>query len=170
MTPAETGAARIRRLRAEIDADRAILQERHEDIETYVRGVEDAPPERAAALALALDRAYTTLEAILTRVARTLEGGSPTGDDSRRTLLHNARLEIPDVRVAVLSPETVEGLDELRRFRHFLRHAYGARLDATRVCAVAEIWLGASDDVFAALGAFGRFLAQLAAELEAPAE
>jgi len=37
------------------------------------------------------------------------------------------------MRPALISAELYELLDELRRFRHFFRHAYGVELDADKV-------------------------------------
>jgi hypothetical protein len=101
------------------------------------------PPERPGALALALDRAYTALESVLDRIARTLEGGPPVGEDWHRALLANATLEIEDVRPRILGPHAFAAADDLRRLRHFVRHAYAAPLDLDRLRAVASRWLGA---------------------------
>ena len=37
--------------------------------------------------------------------------------------------DVPGERPPVLSAGTRKGLDELRRFRHFVRHGYGATFD-----------------------------------------
>src|ERR687883_152157 len=89
----EVGAALIRRLLAEIGADGRALADRTGEVRTFAGPVPAPSPERTAALALALDRAYTALESILDRVARTLEGGAPVGEDWHRALLQNAPLE-----------------------------------------------------------------------------
>ncbi len=56
-------------------------------------------------------------------------------------LLRRMRLEIAGIRPALLSESTYELLDELRRFRHFFRHAYGVELDPERVGKVVQIAL-----------------------------
>ena len=48
-------------------------------------------------------------------------------------LLRRMEIEIKGIRPALLSSDTYEMLDELRRFRHFFRHAYTAKLDADRI-------------------------------------
>jgi hypothetical protein len=48
-------------------------------------------------------------------------------------LLRRMMLDISGVRPALLSAENADLLNELRAFRHFFRHAYGLRLDFSRV-------------------------------------
>jgi hypothetical protein len=111
-----------------------------------------------------LDRAYTALESILERVARTLEGGAPVGEDWHRALLQNAALEIEKVRPRILGASSLAAADELRRFRHFLRHAYAAGLD--RIAGLAASWLAVFATVDADLDAFSGFLRRMAESLE----
>lgn len=165
MTQARPTAARIRRLAAEIGADRQGLRGRGEEVRRYHEAGGEAP-ERTAALALALDRAYTALEAILERIARTLEGDVPSGEDWHRELLRNAELEIEQVRPAVLSADVVSAADDLRRFRHFLRHAYAASLNPDRVRAVAAQWLTVAATLERDLDEFEKFLGSVAETLD----
>lgn len=165
MAPPEAGAL-IRRLLAEIAADRRALVDRTAEARRYSTAAPATSPERTAAIALTLDRAYTALESLLERVARTLEGGAPTGGDWHRTLLQNAALEIEHVRPPVLRDSSLAVADELRRFRHFLRHAYAASLDTERVARMAASWLDAFAAVEADLDAFSSFLRRLAESLE----
>jgi hypothetical protein len=164
MGPAETGAALVRRLRAEVRADREVLERRQAEIARHA-AVTDAPEERLAALALALDRAYTTLESILERVARSLEGGPPVGEDWHAALLANARLEIDGVRPRLLGDASWAAADELRRFRHFLRHAYGSDREPERLGRVARAWIGVTDGVRNDLDRLEGFLESLAQRL-----
>ena len=48
-------------------------------------------------------------------------------------LLLRMKIEIKGIRPALLSKSSHGMLDELRRFRHFFRHAYRAELDVDRV-------------------------------------
>lgn len=167
MTPAESSAARVRKLLAEVQADRRALSARTAEARAYVdAGLEQGPPERVGALALALDRAYTALESALERVARALEGGPPEGPDWHAELLRDAGLDIERVRPAVLGPPALAAAHEARRFRHFLRHAYGAEIDPARLATVAGAWLAAWDELQADLDRFAGFLGDLAARLE----
>ncbi len=166
MAPAEAGSALVRRLLAEIAADRRALADRTAEVRRFSAPNRQPPPERPGALALALDRVYTALESILERVARTVEGGAPAGDDWHRALLQNAGLEIEQVRPPILRPASLAAADELRRFRHFLRHAYAASLDPERVARVAASWTSAFASVDADLDGFRDFLRRLAESLE----
>lgn len=56
-------------------------------------------------------------------------------------LLRRMKMKIIGIRPALLSSSTAELLDELRRFHHFLRHAYAAKLDADRVSKIVQIAL-----------------------------
>ncbi len=56
-------------------------------------------------------------------------------------LLRRMKIEIEDIRPSLLSESTYALLDELRRFRHFFRHAYGVELDADRVDRIVRIAL-----------------------------
>ena len=49
-----------------------------------------------------------------------------------------ARWREEEVRPAVISPDLATELDELRKFRHFVRHAYGAVLEWPKVHAQLE--------------------------------
>ena len=48
------------------------------------------------------------------------------------------RLNAMPLRPAVVDDEAFEALDELRRFRHLFRHAYGVRLEARRLQLVLD--------------------------------
>ena len=56
-------------------------------------------------------------------------------------LLRRMKIEIEGMRPTLLSEPTYKLLDELRRFRHFFRHAYGVELDADRVNRIVLIAL-----------------------------
>ena len=56
-------------------------------------------------------------------------------------LLRRMKMEIKGIRPALLSESTYLLLDELRRFRHLFRHAYGMELDTDRVARIVQIAL-----------------------------
>lgn len=61
-------------------------------------------------------------------------------DDTRgwhSELLQRMKLDLLPLRPAVIDDNAYEKLDELRRFRHFFRTAYGVSLDAERF-AIAQ--------------------------------
>ena len=165
MGRADSGSALVRRLLAEVRADRTALDARTQEVRRFAASAASA--ERTGALALSLDRVYTALESILERIARTLEGDIPVGPDWHRTLLHNAALDIPGVRPVLLRPATIDAADHLRRFRHFLRHAYAAEIDAQRLDALARIWQDSSDPLGADLDAVEGLLQAMISRLDA---
>jgi hypothetical protein len=167
---ASTEAAAVHRLLAELRADRRALAARTGEVARFSVTAPDTglPAERAAALALSLDRTYTALESIFERIARTLESGLPVGADWHRALLDDAVLDVPEVRPPVLSVRSARAADRLRRFRHFVRHAYAAELDPDQLTRLASVWNEIQPDLESDLDAFERFLQNLAARLEAP--
>ncbi len=54
-----------------------------------------------------------------------------------------------------------QAADELRRFRHFLRHAYGAPLDFDRLRTLASSWRDTEPALEADLEQFDAFLEQV---------
>jgi len=57
----------------------------------------------------------------------------------RADLLRRMKTEIAGMRPALISSSVHEMLNELRRFRHFFRYAYGVELDADRVERLVQI-------------------------------
>jgi hypothetical protein len=163
MSPTEITAVAIKRLIAEIRADRIALSSQREDLRRFHRGGLPVSHERSAALALALDWSYTALESVLDRIVRTLEGTRPQGEDWHKGLLDDAGLDIEGVRPPILSEPSLRAAHELRRFRHFLHHAYARVLNPQRVWEVAGEWLRSADGLEADLDQFEAFLRRLAA-------
>jgi len=85
------------------------------------------------AFAAWLHHVYTGVESIFTRVAQVLDGYSTRADDWHRRLLVSMSEPLEGMRPAVLTESAFAWLDELRRFRHLFRHAYGTELDRHRV-------------------------------------
>lgn len=83
-----------------------------------------------------LHNLYGAFEQLFKGTARSFENRVDEGS-CRADLLRRMQLEIQGIRPALLSDETAEGLDELRRFRHLFRHAYTADLDPVRVADLA---------------------------------
>lgn len=132
MSPAD---ARRAVLRAEVERDWEMVLKQLERARSVDPGA--GPPE-AALVALSLDHAYQAFENVLVRVERALGLAPRGGAEWHRALLADAALDIPDLRPALFSPELEVDWDELRRFRHFLRHAYPLDLDARRLSVNVE--------------------------------
>lgn len=130
-------SAAIQRLRAEIAFDRAAFEQRLAELAGLSLDARSGPGTTAQA-AVVLHHAYCAVESILVRVARQLEGAVPEGADRHQALLHAAALELPNVRPATLSRQTVDALRPLLGFRHFFRHGYAVALDPLRLAALSR--------------------------------
>ncbi len=153
--------ARVQRLRAEIAFDRAVLERRvHELASLKLR--DDADAAVCAQAAVALHHAYGSMESILLRVARHVDGDVPSGGDWHQELLHAMGLAIEGIRPAVLSRESVSALRELLSFRHFFRHAYAVELDAERLSVLRAHLRTALPPLLTELDQLDEFLAAIA--------
>ena len=117
-------------------------------------------------LALTLHSFYNGLERVFELVARHLDPTFPSGERWHRQLLEQMGKEIPGVRPAVLSSESVERLDEFLAFRHRVRNLYTFNLDPERLRELLERLPGAWQSVRADLEEFRSLLAQAALEEE----
>ncbi len=77
-------------------------------------------------------------ERIFETIARWLDPTFPSGERWHRDLLEQMGREIPGVRPAVLSAESVERLDEFLAFRHRVRNLYTFNLEAERLHELLE--------------------------------
>jgi hypothetical protein len=132
-----------------------------EDIERTFRFAADAwesaegfPSQRVHflnSLALNLHSFYNGLERIFETIARGLDPTFPSGERWHHNLLEQMAQEIPGVRPAVLSAQSVERLDEFLAFRHRVRNLYGFNLEAKRLRELLErlpaAWQSAKADV-----------------------
>jgi len=99
---------------------------------------EDAPQETLIVVAYRLHGLYNAIENIFRNIARTFENTLEDKERWHAELLQRMRLDLTPVRPAVIDDEAYEKLDELRRFRHLFRAAYGVTLDAQRLALVLE--------------------------------
>jgi hypothetical protein len=119
---------RLSRLLVDGAIDTKALHDRHEEIASLLAQPE---PSRSDLLVLGvnLHAYYTALETLLERVARLVDEDVPNAATWHRDLLLQMRIDLPGLRPAVIPPETIPDLDELRKFRHFFRNAYVLDLD-----------------------------------------
>ena len=83
---------------------------------------------------------YSTFEDIFVKVAREFENKVEDPTQWPRELLNRMALEIEEVRPALISKQSKDCLDELRRFRHVFRFSYAFELDWERMLIVAKRW------------------------------
>jgi hypothetical protein len=156
--------AALQRLRAEITFDREAFARRIGELEALTMAPDrDGAAQRAQA-AVALHHAYGSLEGIMVRIARYLEGDVPQGADWHQALLRSMCLEIEGVRPAIFTAGTVVVLRHLLGFRHFFRHAYAVELDAEPLASLSRELVGVRPRIVAELAAFDRFLGKVAQE------
>jgi len=124
----------IQTLKAEIAADLKAIAEIYDALTEYDTRL--TGDERVIVLAYYLHNLYCAFESIFQRVASVF--GNQIADRSgwHAGLLRRMTLDIEGVRPRLLSDQSYDCLDELRRFRHLFRSAYRMRLDAERLALV----------------------------------
>jgi hypothetical protein len=140
MSPLEVAEAVRLRLAAELHGDRTALGRLASSIADLRSAAGRGHDEtmRALALAFQIERFYTAVEAVTTRILRTLDGDVPSGPEWHRDLLRAASVAIEGLRPAVLPAEALPFLRDLLGFRHFARHGYDVVPDPGRIDALAD--------------------------------
>jgi HepT-like protein len=140
MTEREREARHLRLFLARLGQDREAAEAVHGRLAIAVRSARTSGPDvvNVAAVALFLQNLYTAVEGLFRRVAVDLDGSEPGGDNWHRELLGQMALEIGDVRPRLIGGEFRADLDQLRRFRHLVRHAYATEYDWEEMEAVIE--------------------------------
>lgn len=80
-------------------------------------------------------------------VATTFENHIGNGGQWYRVLLLRLSQPIPDVRPAFLSVTTLQLLNPLRSFRHFIRHAYGSEIELTQLQVNLDLALSVREQI-----------------------
>jgi hypothetical protein len=120
----------IERLISEIENELAHLERIGAQVEEARSRFGDTGPNGFGiqGVALVLHDFYNAAENVFKRIASELGEGLPQGGEWHAVLLRNMTLRIPTLRPPVIRGETASLLDEFRRFRHRVRHAYGFTL------------------------------------------
>lgn len=141
LSPAEIAEAARRRLASELPAHRTTVGRLTSSIASLTAdaGTSVDSTTRCLALAFQIERFYTAVEAVLTRVLRTIDGDVPSGNDWHLELLRASSVEVEDLRPAIVSLEAVPLLRELLGFRHYARHGYDSIPDPARIDALASV-------------------------------
>ena len=82
----------------------------------------------------------------------------PQGANWHRMLLDQMICEMPDVRPAVISPQTLESLEDYRGFRHVVRNVYSYNFDPNKIEGLVENISATYGNVRNELTAFVKFL------------
>ena len=113
------------------------------------------------AAALSVQNFYMGVEQAFEEIAKQVDESVPVGASSHRELLEQMTLEIPDVRPAVVQPDTFASLSEYRGFRHVVIHRYGFELYPDRIRALVEALPACSDALTRDVQLFCAFLMRL---------
>ncbi|MGR3177034.1 MAG: ribonuclease toxin HepT-like protein [Candidatus Anammoxibacter sp.] len=103
---------------------------------------------------------YTLCENIFIQIIRFFENDLNT-EQWHKNLLKRASLKFSDFRPAVISPLTLELLDELRTFRHRFNHYFRTEINPKRIWQIKEIVLELHPVLEKDLRQFLRFLDSL---------
>jgi hypothetical protein len=88
--------------------------------------------------AMRVQQLYTAIEDLLKQIAKSFENHIETLSNFHKELLTRMNTDIPKIRPAVLSRQTLLFLDKIRAFRHFIRHAYDCELDEKELRLIQE--------------------------------
>ncbi len=120
------------RLRAVYDRERAAL----------ACGDDIAQLVACSALGSMVSKVYTKVEDVFAKVAKKIDHDLPSGDGWHIDLLRQMKIATED-RPALLSAESFEQFDQLRRFRHFERNSYTSTLSPELIPEKVELALAA---------------------------
>ncbi len=109
-------------------------------------------------VALNLHGFYSGAERLFELIAEQVDEHRSSGEAWHRELLDRMGQEVPDVRPAVINPQTAIALDELRKFRHLVRNVYTAHLDPARMQNLLEALPHLWAQIRADLTTFAEFL------------
>ena len=94
--------------------------------------------EKRFLFAMRVQQFYTALEDLLKQIAKSFENHIDNMSNFHKELLTRMNTEVPKIRPAVLSSQSLLLLDKLRAFRHFIRHAYDCELNVTELLLIQE--------------------------------
>jgi hypothetical protein len=126
-----------RRVRADLEAIDQLFQ----SLGTPELAAAD-PEEKLIVIAYRLHSLYTAFENAFRNIAGTFENELRDRAGWHRELLQRMKLDLTPIRPAVIDEEAFAKLEELLRFRHFFRTAYGVPLDPARLSLALHHALG----------------------------
>jgi hypothetical protein len=126
-------AVRLRVLEAEIEAQLAKIEQVYTELDD--RAGQMLPEIEAVieSVAYQLHNLYNAIEDLLKLVATAFENSVVDLSRWHTELLDRMTLQIKGLRPPLISAECAAPLHELRAFRHFFRHSYGAPINYDRV-------------------------------------
>ncbi|MBI3913442.1 MAG: antitoxin [Chloroflexi bacterium] len=149
------------RIRSELKDMHKVLQRAEEESNRSRISSDDMYMDGAA---LNLHGFYSGLERLFELTANVVDGSKPQSSEWHRELLDRMAREISGIRPAVISTETLDLLDELRRFRHLIRNVYTFNLIPVKVEDLLDKTTSAYEQICNEMLTFAKFLDQKARE------
>lgn len=147
-------------LERDVLKDLEVLESLWDQLET-ASPVDDAGDEHLIAIAYRLHNVYCGCENIFRNVASAFENSVDAESGWHAQLIRRMTLDLSPLRPAVIDDEAAACLDEMRRFRHLFRAAYGIDFDPRRL----ELVLAQSRKLrplfVAQVGAFLNFVVEI---------
>jgi hypothetical protein len=147
----------IERIHQELGEIRRVLERINEGWERASRSNDDYYLD---GVALNLHGFYAGFKRIFVRIAETIDGNMPRGENWHLLLLQQMAKEVRGIRPAVISTEAADILNEHRRFRHIVRNVYTYKLDPARIGNLVMSATELFSQLNAELQAFAAFLEQ----------
>lgn len=122
-------------LERSVEADLAAIEHLHAALGDSAPEAGD-PQEALIVAAYRLHNLYNAYENVFQSIAAAFENEVNPDAGWHSQLLQRMRLDLHPVRPAVIDDAAYTALDELRRFRHLFRSAYGIELDGERLALV----------------------------------
>ena len=122
--------AEVEDLCGQIDQIYARIEERHSEFGNRLESLDS--------MGYQLHNLYCAFEQVFETIAQFFENNI-AGEYYHTDLLRRMRLTIEGIRPACISEDAFKLLDELRRFRHFFRHAYLSELDFDKLAHLVEV-------------------------------
>ena len=122
--------AEVEDICGQIDQIYARIEERHPEFGNRTESLDS--------MGYQLHNLYCVFEQVFEIIAQFFESNI-AGERYHTDLLRRMRLTIEGIRPACISEETFTLLDELRRFRHFFRHAYLTELEFDKLAHLVEV-------------------------------
>lgn len=110
------------------------------------------------AAALNMHSLYGGFERLFELIASDIDESPVTGEHWHQELLKRMATDIPEIRPAVLSKESLALLDEFRGFRHVVRNVYTFNFNPQRIELLVEQLRPTYESASSDLQAFASFL------------
>lgn len=120
-----------------IEQDMEEIARLYDALAAYPLGA-DAGDETLIVVSYYLHNLYNAFENIFENIGAVFENHVDDTGRWHAQLLERMRLDTMPLRPSAIDDEAYVALDELRRFRHVFRHAYGTKLEARRLSLVLD--------------------------------